>query len=88
MKTTRQRIRSIKDSNARRVSYPTARSCEDVREPLLCNTGHPGLAHRGGGKRRVEDVIDSVEDLLKDGHAAEVIELTEYALGNSSSRDM
>ena len=28
----------------------------------------------------IEEVIDSVEDLLKDGHNAEVIELTEHAL--------
>ena len=28
---------------------------------------------------RVDQVIDAVEDLLKDGHAVEVIELTEYA---------
>jgi len=30
--------------------------------------------------RGIDDVIDSVEDLLKEGHAAEVIELTEHAL--------
>ena len=30
--------------------------------------------------RGIEDVIDSVEELLKDGHADEVIELTEHAL--------
>jgi uncharacterized Zn finger protein len=30
--------------------------------------------------RGIEDVIDSVEDLLKDGHAAQVIDLAEYAL--------
>jgi len=30
--------------------------------------------------RGIEEVIDSVEDFLKDGHAAEVIELSEHAL--------
>lgn len=33
-----------------------------------------------GYARGIEDVIDSVEDLLKDGRAAEVIELSEHAL--------
>ena len=28
----------------------------------------------------LDEVIDSIEELLKDGHASEVIELTEYAL--------
>jgi len=30
--------------------------------------------------RGIEEVIDSVEELLREGHAAEVVELTEYAL--------
>jgi uncharacterized Zn finger protein len=30
---------------------------------------------------RIEEAIDSVEELLKEGHPTEVIELTEYALG-------
>lgn len=37
-----------------------------------------GAAH--GYAQGIEEVIDSVEELLKEGHAGEVIELAEYAL--------
>jgi hypothetical protein len=39
-----------------------------------------------GYARAIDDVIDSVEELLKEGHPAEVIELTEHALAAGERR--
>jgi len=37
--------------------------------------------------QRIEEAVDSIDELLKEGHAAEVIDLTEHALGVSSRID-
>jgi uncharacterized Zn finger protein len=60
-----------------RVGLATYRQAIDEAVDVGGFVDYRGASSYAGG---IEEAIDSIEDLMKDGHEAEAIELTEYAL--------